>query len=150
MKVADVGVISKDAQSVAMLQERQPETGEELIFRRQLTALHEAQYQEYIENLKGKIFEQGETLKKKADICGFLKYRQLIAELVGEAASNAYESSKSGSFDIRGKHKVFTIIKKVNGRLDEMAQEILTQQSDNIKLLQMVDDIRGLIVDMFL
>jgi uncharacterized protein YaaR (DUF327 family) len=150
MKVADIGMISKDTASVAALQERQPGPGTELVFKRQLTELHETQYQKYIDDLKNRIFEQGETLKKKSDISGFLKYRQLIAELIGEAASNAYESSRSGSFDINGRHKVLTTIKKVNGKLDEMAQVILSQQNDNINLLQMVDDIRGLIVDMFL
>lgn len=150
MKVADIGMISKDKQSVMAPQEKPVGQDTELVFRRQLTDLHEAQYKEYIEDLKSRIFEQGEVLKKKSDISGFLKYRQLIAELVGEAASNAYESSRSGGFDINGRHKVLTTIKKVNNTLDEMAQEILKQQTDNINLLQMVDDIRGLIVDMFL
>lgn len=150
MKVADIGTITKDKQSLTSLQERQPSADTELVFQRQLTSMHEAQYQEYIEDLKNRIFEQGEALKQKSDICGFLKYRQLIAELVGEAASNAYQSSRSGGFDIKGRHKVLTIIKKVNSKLDDMAQEILAQQNDNIKLLQMVDDVRGLLVDMFL
>ncbi len=150
MKVADIGTISKEARALGTIQEKQAGLGTELVFKRQLTDLHEAQYQEYIEGLKSKIFEQGEALKKRADICGFLKYRQLIAELVGEAASNAYQSSKSGTFDVNGKHKTLTVIKKVNSKLDDMAQEILKQQEDNIQILKMVDDIRGLIVDMLL
>jgi uncharacterized protein YaaR (DUF327 family) len=150
MKVADIGTISKEARALGATQEKHADLDTELVFKRQLTDMHDAQYKEYIEGLKSKIFEQGEALKKKADICGFLKYRQLIAELVGEAASNAYQSSKTGAFDVNGKHKMLTIIKRVNSKLDDMAQEILKQQEENIKILNMVDDIRGLLVDMFL
>jgi uncharacterized protein YaaR (DUF327 family) len=103
MKVADIGTISKEARALGAAQEKQAGTDTELIFKRQLTDMHDAQYREYIEGLKSKIFEQGEALKKRADICGFLKYRQLIAELVGEAASNAYQSSKTALLMYNGK-----------------------------------------------
>lgn len=150
MKIADVSQISKEPQSITAPQERINETGTVVSFQRHMTQSNEAQYTKYIESLKEQIFAQGEVIKKKADISGFLKYRKLISELVGEAASNAYASSRSDTFDVRGKHKIFVMIKTVNGKLDEMAQEVLKQQEDNIKLLQMVDDIRGLLVDLFL
>lgn len=150
MKIADIGKIQKESQSVTAPHDKlQPEeTG--VSFRRHISDINDARYQEHIEELRERIFEQGEVIKKKSDINEFIKYRKLIAELMGEVAGNAYESSKTSSFDARGKHKVFVLIKKVNSKLDEMARQVLDSQSENIKLLQMVDDIRGMLVDMFL
>ncbi len=150
MKVADIANISKETQTITMPQDKHaaPETG--VSFKRHISDINEADYHKRIQQLRDKISEQGEVIKKKSDINEFIKYRKLISELIGEAASNAYESSKSSSFDTTGKHKVFVLIKSVNTRLDDMAQEVLKEQSDNIRLLQMVDDIRGLLIDMFL
>jgi uncharacterized protein len=150
MKVYDIGKIAKDTQAASAVQNKPSGAGLGSSFQRHMSDLSQSDYQEYIEGLKCRIFVQGEIIKTNADISGFLMYRKLLSELIRETASNAFASSRSGAFDSRGKHKVFTIIKKVNSKLDEMAQEILSQQSDNIKLLQMVDDIRGLLVDMFL
>ena len=55
----------------------------------------------------------------------------------------------SPPFDAKGRRNVMVLIKKVNVMLDEMAQQILQEQSENIRLLEMVDDIRGMLVDIF-
>lgn len=150
MKIADIGTIQKEAQTIAAPQDKQRPDKQGVTFERHIADVNDVHYQKYIEELRDRIFEQGETIKKKSDINEFLKYRKLISELLGEVAGNAYETSKSSTFDTRGKHKVFILIKKVDSRLDEMAQEILNSERDNIRLLQMVDDIRGMLVDMFL
>lgn len=150
MKIADIGTISKETQTSAAVMDKPSAGGLGSSFQRHMSNLNREDYEEYIEDLKNKILEQGEVIKNNADIPGFLKYRKLISELINEAASNAYITSRSGAFDSRGKHKVFIMIRKVNVKLDEMAQEILSEQSDNLKLLDMVDDIRGMLVDLFL
>ena len=121
-----------------------------LEFKRQLTSLSEANYERYIRELTDKIFEQGGIVAKKADIGELQKYRQLITQLLNETVSNAYVFSKTDKFDARGKHKVFASIRKVNEKLDQLTAEVLNEQSDNIKMLGIIDDVRGLLVDLFL
>lgn len=150
MKVADVGTIQKEAQALAAPQDKQRPAEPGLSFARHISDINDAHYQKYLEELRDRIFEQGEVIKKKSDINEFIKYRKLISELLGEVAGNAYEASKSTAFDSRGKHKVLIQVKRINSKLDDMAQEVLRSQGDNIRLLQMVDDIRGMLVDMFL
>jgi uncharacterized protein YaaR (DUF327 family) len=52
--------------------------------------------------------------------------------------------------DRRGRHKVFAVIKKVNEELDDLTREVLTDEKDRIKILKKLDDIKGLILDLFL
>jgi uncharacterized protein len=150
MKVANISKVPSGMQNVAAPGSAQLDTGAGFSFSRHMSDFNDAQYQKYLEELRNRIFAQGEIIKKKADIGEFLQYRKLIAELLGEAASNAYACNRTHAFDSKGRRNAFVLIKKVNSRLDDMAQEILSEQSDNITLLEMVDEIRGLLVDIFL
>ena len=150
MKVADVSKTSSSIQGVTDAGSTHPGGSQDFTFSRHMMDFSQAQYQKYIEELKKRIFSQGESIKRKADIPEFMQYRKLIAELLDVAASNAYICTKTSAFDTKGRRNVFVLIKKVNARLDEMAQEILSEQRDNIHLLEMVDDIRGLLLDILL
>jgi uncharacterized protein len=150
MKVADVSKISSNMQNVSASGGIQTSGGQGFSFSRHMMDFSEAQYQKYIEDLKDRVFRQGETIKRKADIGEFMQYRKLIAELLEAAASNAYACTRTSAVDSKGRRNVFVLIKKVNARLDEMAQQILSEQSENLHLLEMVDDIRGLLVDILL
>ena len=150
MKVADIGKISSNPQSISAAGGTLSGADQGFSFSRHMMDFSEAQRQKYIEDLKDRIFRQGETIKKKADIGEFMQYRRLIAELLEAAVSNAYACTRTSAVDSKGRRNVFILIKTVNARLDEMAQQILSEQSDNLRLLKMVDDIRGLLVDVFL
>ena len=150
MKVADVRKSSSGIQSVTTAGGPQQGGAQEFAFSRHMMDFSQAQYQKYIEDLKDRIFRQGEAIKHKADISEFMQYRRLITELLEVTAGNAYACTKTSSFDAKGRRNVFVLIKMVNARLDEMAQEILSEQKDNIHLLEMVDDVRGLLLDILL
>ena len=150
MKVSDVGRISSNIQSVSPSGNAHPGGGQGFSFSRNMMDFSEAQHQKYIKDLKDRIFRQGETIKKKADIGEYIQYRKLIAELLEVVAGNAYTCIQDSAFNAKGRRNVFFLIKKINNRLDEMAQQILSEQSDNIRLLKMVDEIRGLLVDILL
>lgn len=150
MKVADINHIVSDNKERYVVADKQSVSGHSTAFYRQLTTLNETQYQRYLQELQEKIFKQGEKVKQKADIGALQEYRQLIGELLGEAAGNAFACVKTSAFDVKGRHKVYLVIRNVNEKLEELTREILSDQKDNLRLLQMVDDIRGLLVDLFL
>ena len=150
MKVEDVNHIISDNRGYQPVKEVPDTGGAGLAFARQLNTLSEAQYQRYIQDLQDRIHKQGEKLKEKADLDAIMKYRSLIGELLGEAANNAFSGFKTDSFDPKGRHKVYFVIRSVNQKLEELTREILSVEQDNIRILQMVDDIRGMLVDLFM
>ena len=150
MKVEDISHIISDNHRVGPVKERSDANGQSLAFARQLTTLSEAQYQHYVQDLQDRIFKQGEKLKQRADLKAVMEYRALIGELLEEAASNAFEGQKAQALDTKGRHKTHFVIRSVNEKLEELTREILSDQQDNIRILQMVDDIRGLLVDLFM
>jgi uncharacterized protein YaaR (DUF327 family) len=52
--------------------------------------------------------------------------------------------------DRRGRHRIYTTVKKVNAKLEELTEEILKQEKDNLKIIGRIEDIRGLILDIIL
>ncbi len=150
MKVEDINHFISDNQRVAAVKERPDGSGHALAFARQLTTLGEAQYERYMQDLQERIRKQGERIKQKADLKAVMDYRGLIGELLNEAANNAFAGHKAESFDQRGRHKVHFVIRSINQKLEDLTREILADQQDNIRILQMVDDIRGLLVDLFM
>jgi uncharacterized protein YaaR (DUF327 family) len=131
-------------------EEKRPAEKPALEFKRQLTDLKQSDYEAYIRDLTQKINAQGETVARKCDIKELQKYREMITELLNETVSNSYAFSKTSQFDSKGRHKVYAVIHKVNSKLDELTEEVLKEQSDNIKVLGIIDDVRGLLVDLFL
>ena len=122
----------------------------ELIFRSKLTTEKESAYIRRIEGLIGDIEEQGKKLAERADMAEMQKYRELITGLVNETVSNGYAFAKEGKIGVNGRSKIFAMIRTVNEKLDSMTKKILEEEKDNINLLDDVDDIRGLLVDMYL
>lgn len=119
-------------------------------FSRQLVDLTHQQQEERARRQLEEIREQGERMVKRADIRELQKYRSMVSKMLEDVVSGAYSFQKSGWFDARGRHRMFAIIKKVNGRLDELAQQMISDQKDNLQLLDAVDDIRGLLVDLIM
>ncbi|MDD5016661.1 MAG: YaaR family protein [Eubacteriales bacterium] len=150
MRVTDIRKIEADTQNSHPVYDKQSDAGQENMFRRQIRNSNEEQHEKYISELQDRIIDQGEIIKKKADIKELQQYRQLITELLDDVVSNSYTCYRSNSFDTRGKHKIFVVIRNINEKLDQLTNEILTEQKDNLKLLETVDEIKGLLVDLFI
>lgn len=107
-------------------------------------------YEERVRVLADKIQSQGKKLEKKADIRDLKVYKQLISEFLDEAVSHSHSFSKKSFLDRRGRHRVYALINKINEELIELTKEVLKSEQDNLKILQKLDDIRGLILDLLL
>lgn len=150
MRIKDIQKMSPELQINMPADEKKTSERPGLEFKRQLSTMKNADYEAYIRDLTQKINAQGEIVAKKIDIKEIQKYREMITELINETVSNSYVFNKANQFDAKGRHKVFAMIRNVNRKLDDLTAEVLKEQSDNIKVLEIVDEVRGLLVDLFL
>ena len=119
-------------------------------FRSQLIRVEGETQEERIKNLAAMIFDQGEKLGKKVDIGELKVYKRMISEFLEEAVGNSHKFSKESFLDRRGRHRVYATIKRVNTEVENLTKDVLNNEKDNIKILQRIDDIRGLIMDILL
>jgi len=122
----------------------------DVTFASQLKKLDTINFEEKIKVLADKIQSQGKKLEKKADIRDLKVYKQLISEFLDEAVSHSHSFTKKSFLDRRGRHRVYATIKKINEELIALTNEVLKSEQNNIEILKKLDDIRGLILDLFL
>lgn len=100
-----------------------------------------------LNNLINEISEQGEKISKNMDVKDMRQYRVLIKDFFNEVVSRSHEFSRDNFLDRRGRHRVYGIVKLVDENLDQLANELLEIEKNHIKILERVDEIRGLILD---
>lgn len=114
-----------------------------------LSNLQENELQSQLSFMMEEITQQGNRLSKKMDVRDMKQYRKLIKQFINEISTHSHEFSRENFLDRKGRHRVYGIVKQINQTLDELAEELLREEKDNISILQKVDEIRGLILDIF-
>ncbi|MCR5791410.1 MAG: YaaR family protein [Lachnospiraceae bacterium] len=92
---------------------------------------------------------QGNKIAKHADIRDMKKYRALIKDFMNEIANRSHKFSRENFLDRRGRHRVYGIIRRIDEALDALAEELMKDEKDNLEILSKVDEIRGMILDIF-
>ena len=105
---------------------------------------------EEMEAMLKKIDEQAARLSKTPTYDELKEYRTLIKNFVGAAVSNMYEVHTSAGWDRMGRQRVYTTVRKIDRKLEDMAERIRLGQSDQLDVIAAHDAIRGMLVDIFM
>jgi hypothetical protein len=111
--------------------------------------IEDAELADRLNLLMEEIVMQGDSIVKRTDIRDMKKYRTLIKEFMNEIVNRSHKFSRENFLDRRGRHRVYGIIRLVDEKLDELAKELVSEEKDSIHILSMVDEIRGLLLDIF-
>ena len=95
------------------------------------------------------IVMQGDKITKRMDVKDMRRYRALIKDFMNEIVNRSHKFSRENFLDRRGRHRVYGIVRLVNEKLDELAQELMKEEKDKIAILAKVGEIRGLLLDIF-
>lgn len=114
-----------------------------------LSSLEENELQSQLSFMMEDIIQQGNKLSRRMDVRDLQEYKKLIREFIAEITAHTHEFSRENFLDRKGRHRVYGIVKRINETLDELAEELLAEQKDNIAILNKIDEIRGLILDIF-
>ena len=105
---------------------------------------------EQLDKLLKQIDEQGARLSKTPTYDELKSYRTLIKNFVGEAVNHMYELHSQAGWDRMGRQKVYTTVRKIDRKLEEMAEKIRLGQSEQLDIIASHDAIRGMLVDLYM
>ena len=111
--------------------------------------IEEKDLQARLTMMMGEIVKQGEKIGKRTDIRDMKRYRSLIKGFFNEIITRSHEFSRENFLDRRGRHRVYGIIRLVDETLDSLAQELMKDEKDDLAILSKIDEIRGLLLDVF-
>ncbi|CAH0438055.1 Conserved hypothetical protein, DUF327 domain [Clostridium neonatale] len=73
-------------------------------------------------------------------------YKKMIKEYLESVLKYMYETKKDISF---WQTQYFVTVDTVDGKLEELTQAVLGDQKENINIAATIDEIQGMIVDMY-
>jgi uncharacterized protein YaaR (DUF327 family) len=111
--------------------------------------IEQADLQTKLQGLMLEITGEGEKLAKRRDVRDLKRYRGLVKSFLNEIVSRSHQFNRENFLDRKGRHRVYGIIHLVDDKLDELAQELMKDEQDNLKILEKIDEIRGLLLDIF-
>ncbi len=109
--------------------------------------IEEADLQAKVSALMNEISEQGKKISKHTDVRDMKRYRELIRSFLNEVVYRSHSFSRENFLDKRGRHRVYGIVKLIDKNLDDLASELIKDEQDNIKILDYIDEIGGLLLD---
>lgn len=109
--------------------------------------IEDVDLKEKLNNIMGQIDEQGKKLADHMDIRDMKKYRGLVKDFINEVVNRSHSFNRENFLDRRGRHRVYGMIKLVDKNLDDLAQELVSEEKDHLSILGRVDEIRGLLLD---
>lgn len=91
-----------------------------------------------------------EELKKAPTPSGVKKYRRLVASFIREAMEQSYELNEETHWDRRGNRKSYITVRNINKALEELTEEVMQREKKQIDLVAKLDEIRGMLLDLYL
>lgn len=120
------------------------------LFNFKLNRIGESYQEKKLVDILDKINKQGEKLAKNIDIRELKHYKKLVSEFLYEATNKSHKFMKQSFLDKRGGHRVYAVVKKVDKKIEELTEEVIKEEKDNLRILDKIDDIKGLLLDILL
>ncbi len=108
------------------------------------------QVREHLEKLFDEINIQSDKISERLHISEVVRYKSLVKEFLDVAVKNSHQFSKQNFLDKRGRHRVYSIVKSVDRELENITQEFLNKEVDRLAVVRKLDDIRGMLLDVFM
>lgn len=115
-----------------------------------ISHIEEQELQARLITMVEEITQQGNRISKHMDIRDMKKYRSLVKSFLNEVLTRSHEFSRENFLDRRGRHRVYGIIRMIDKNLDDLASELMKEEKDHISILNMIGEIRGLLLDIFM
>lgn len=97
------------------------------------------------------IYEKIETsaakLTDKLRLEDLVEYKNCVREFMNLALNNSHVFFRENSLDRRGRHRVYSIVKRVDFELDELTKEFLRLEENRLSILRRIEEIRGILLD---
>lgn len=116
-------------------------------FKMKLNELEQDQIRNELKVLYDKIEAQSNKLQDRLFIDDLINYKKLVKEFLNVTVNNSHVFFKESSLDRRGRHRIYSLVKKVDQELDELTKDFIDIENSRINILKRLDDIKGILMD---
>ena len=120
---------------------------EKVNFNETLNLANKSKTKEEIDQQMVQIKKIGEKLVATKSYGDVVKYKKLIKEYLKSVVDYTYDLNKNTSFWDRN---YFTTVKTINEKLENMTRDLLYEEKENINIASQIDEINGLLLDIYM
>ncbi len=105
--------------------------------------------QEGLDALLDEVHEAGDRLKENPTVDLVQAYKKAVRDFLHYVVERSFAVEQKTSGRNILKRNVYFRVSVIDGALEKLAAEILRNQRDNLEILRRVDEINGMLVDLF-
>jgi uncharacterized protein len=102
-----------------------------------------------LEELLDEVHEAGDRLKENPSVDLVQAYKKAVRDFVHHVVDRSFAVEQKTSGRNILKRNVYFRVSVIDKSLEKLAAEILRNQRDNLEILRRVDEINGMLVDLF-
>ncbi|MGO0063603.1 YaaR family protein [Brevibacillus fluminis] len=144
MDVNKIGMMGLDK-----LRPKQEKPLESISFQELMAKGREKINQEKFQRLLQDIDEQGKILAESRTVEDLRRYKQLVKELMNDVVKYGISLEERRGFNRRGRTKIYKILSEVDKKLLQVTDEVLKKESRGLSILDLVGEIKGLLINIF-
>ena len=95
------------------------------------------------------IEEQGKKLGDTQSVEHLRKYKKLVKDFLDDAVKNGLQLEEHRGFNHRGSSKVYKLVKEVDKKLVDLTNAVLDKEDKSIRLLGMIGEIQGMLINIY-
>lgn len=120
----------------------------ELDFNQVLTQARKLQSQE-LQDFLTRLEKKGQQLAESFSLRDLSDFKDMVKSFLRSTFGQSRRVSEESFWDFQGRPKVLSRINDIDKALEELGQKVLDKQAKPLEILSQIDEIRGLIVDLF-
>ncbi|MGG4268057.1 YaaR family protein [Peribacillus simplex] len=102
-----------------------------------------------LNRLIGDIEGAGQRLVRSRTFRELAKYKALVKRFVKEAVEYGLELKQSTSWNQYGQSRQLKTVETIDARLVELSEEILNKEKSSLEILEMIGEIKGLLINLY-
>ena len=102
-----------------------------------------------LNRLIGDIEGAGQRLVRSRTFRELAKYKALVKRFVKEAVEYGLELKQSTSWNEYGQSRPLKTVETIDVRLVELSEEILNKEKSSLEILEMIGEIKGLLINLY-
>jgi Uncharacterized protein conserved in bacteria len=125
-----------------------PSEHNNLEFNKFLSGTQRLQQRELNDFLK-RLNTQGEKLATSLSLRDVDDFKTMVKLFLRSTFGQSRSMQENTSWDFSGRPKILAKISKINHHLEDLGRKVINEQTKPLDILTKIDEIRGLIVDLF-
>lgn len=102
-----------------------------------------------LQNFLDRLETQSKKLANTLSISDLKDFRDMVKSFLRSTFGQSRRMGEDSSWDSQGRPRVMARIAKIDQSLEELGKQLLDKQAKPLEVLTKIDEIRGLVVDLF-